>query len=239
MSVYACADLHGRYDLWTKIKNILKPDDTLYFLGDAIDRGEDGYKIMKEMLADPRVTYILGNHEYMMYKVCTTGMEYSPDMDIWLYNNGYPTFQAWDRDGRPIEVIASLVALPTEVYYINKEDVTIILNHAGRNPDVIHKDIHDVVWDREHITTTSSAASDKHYPYLIVHGHTPNEVLEKMIDRAGQPQFIEEDTRIIWYWNNFKVCLDTGAVWTGQTVLFNLDTYQSIVIKEDEKNDND
>ena len=238
MSVYACADLHGRYDLWAKIKNILKPDDTLYFLGDAIDRGEDGYKIMKEMLADPRITYILGNHEYMMYKVCTTGMEYSPDMDIWLYNGGYSTFQSWDKDGRPIDVIADLAALPTEVYYLNKEGVTIILNHAGRNPDIVPKDTHAAVWDREHITTVFSAASDKPCPYLIVHGHTPNEVLEKMINRAGQSQFIEEDTGIIWYWNNLKVCLDTGAVWTGQTVLFDLDTYQSIIIKEDKKNDN-
>ena len=37
MSVYALADLHGQKQLWESIKKYLKPNDILYFLGDAID----------------------------------------------------------------------------------------------------------------------------------------------------------------------------------------------------------
>ena len=37
MSVYATTDLHGRLDLYNKMKAILKPKDRVYFLGDAGD----------------------------------------------------------------------------------------------------------------------------------------------------------------------------------------------------------
>ena len=39
---YVTTDLHGNGLLWRKIKEKLNIDDTLYFLGDAIDRGPDG-----------------------------------------------------------------------------------------------------------------------------------------------------------------------------------------------------
>ena len=49
MKTVAFSDLHGNYNLWTKIKNYYAPDDVLIFLGDACDRGPDGIKIMLEM----------------------------------------------------------------------------------------------------------------------------------------------------------------------------------------------
>ena len=42
----------------------LRPDDTLYILGDVIDRGPDGVKILQDMMARPNVVPILGNHEF-------------------------------------------------------------------------------------------------------------------------------------------------------------------------------
>ena len=63
--VYACSDIHGSLSIWNKIKEILKPNDALYFLGDACDRGFDGWQIIKEMLDDLRVIYIRGNHEQL------------------------------------------------------------------------------------------------------------------------------------------------------------------------------
>ena len=64
--VYAVSDLHGMYGLWEKIKNYIDETDTIYFLGDAADRGPHGIKIMKELFTDKRVKYILGNHEDIM-----------------------------------------------------------------------------------------------------------------------------------------------------------------------------
>ena len=44
----------------------LRPEDTLYILGDTIDRGPDGIKILRQLMDMPNAKMILGNHEYMM-----------------------------------------------------------------------------------------------------------------------------------------------------------------------------
>ena len=38
--IYCITDLHGQYQLLEKIKSYIDATDTLYFLGDAIDRGK-------------------------------------------------------------------------------------------------------------------------------------------------------------------------------------------------------
>ena len=62
--VFAISDLHGMYDLWKQVQETLQSDDILYMLGDAADRGPDGWKIIKEALGDPRVRYAHG------HKIC-------------------------------------------------------------------------------------------------------------------------------------------------------------------------
>ena len=66
MAIYACSDLHGNWELWLEIKKFLKPEDKMFFLGDAADRGDSGWTILKEMLNDKRITYIAGNHDIML-----------------------------------------------------------------------------------------------------------------------------------------------------------------------------
>ena len=49
---FCCTDLHGMWRLWEEIKFYCSPDDTIYFLGDAADRGVDGIRIIKDLLLD-------------------------------------------------------------------------------------------------------------------------------------------------------------------------------------------
>ena len=86
--VYASSDWHGNGELAIKVLNYLQPDDKLYFLGDAIDRGPHGYQIMTQLLEDKRVIYMLGNHEQMMLEAIQHMIKYGLD-------NGY-TFRAID-----------------------------------------------------------------------------------------------------------------------------------------------
>ena len=60
---YAVSDLHGQGQLWEQIKEYIDDTDTLYYLGDAIDRGPDGINIMLDLLKMPNVIYLKGNHE--------------------------------------------------------------------------------------------------------------------------------------------------------------------------------
>ena len=67
--IYVTSDLHG-YPL-KKIKDMLNrvgfsDDDFLFVLGDVIDRGEDGIKILKWMMSQSNMELIMGNHEAMM-----------------------------------------------------------------------------------------------------------------------------------------------------------------------------
>ena len=68
MSNYVMSDVHGQYKSYMKmLKKIdLKAEDTLYVLGDAIDRGPDGIKILNDIMKRPNVELILGNHELLM-----------------------------------------------------------------------------------------------------------------------------------------------------------------------------
>ena len=67
MATYVMSDIHGDYNRYCKILEEIsfKDSDTLYVLGDVIDRGTNGMKILKDMMMRPNVYPILGNHEYM------------------------------------------------------------------------------------------------------------------------------------------------------------------------------
>ena len=64
---YVIADVHGDYEKYTKMLELIQfsEEDELYVLGDVLDRGENGLKILQDMMLRPNVIPILGNHEYM------------------------------------------------------------------------------------------------------------------------------------------------------------------------------
>lgn len=66
---YVCSDLHGQYPVYKAIINKLKGNDKLYILGDVIDRGPDGIKILQDIMKRKekgQVEFLVGNHEVMM-----------------------------------------------------------------------------------------------------------------------------------------------------------------------------
>lgn len=67
MATYVISDIHGMYnkfiELLNKIK--LKETDTLYILGDVLDRGPNPIKTLFEIMSMPNAICMLGNHEDM------------------------------------------------------------------------------------------------------------------------------------------------------------------------------
>jgi serine/threonine protein phosphatase 1 len=65
---YAISDIHGYYDKYTEmLKTInLGDGDSLYIIGDIIDYGDGGVKILQEIMKRENVVPIMGNHEYMI-----------------------------------------------------------------------------------------------------------------------------------------------------------------------------
>ena len=62
---YAVSDIHGCYDKYIQFLRRIdfKESDTLYVLGDMIDRGPDGLKILLDISMHPNIIPFLGNHE--------------------------------------------------------------------------------------------------------------------------------------------------------------------------------
>ena len=69
MGLYVCSDIHGMYDLYLGMLETVQfgDNDHLYILGDMIDRGPDGVKILLDVMQRDNVTCLIGNHEHMMW----------------------------------------------------------------------------------------------------------------------------------------------------------------------------
>ena len=65
------SDLHGCYPAYRQALDRISfsENDTLYVLGDVIDRGKDGIRILQDMMMRVNVIPILGNHEFMAMTV--------------------------------------------------------------------------------------------------------------------------------------------------------------------------
>lgn len=66
--IYVMSDIHGCLNRYRNVlRQIrLRKDDHLYILGDVIDRGPEGLRILRDTMERGNVTLLLGNHEHMM-----------------------------------------------------------------------------------------------------------------------------------------------------------------------------
>ena len=68
--IYVMSDIHGNLRRFNSIMEQinLTDKDTLYVLGDVIDRYPDGIRILRKLMAMDNVKMTIGNHEDMMLK---------------------------------------------------------------------------------------------------------------------------------------------------------------------------
>ncbi|MBQ7535093.1 MAG: fructose-bisphosphatase class III [Stomatobaculum sp.] len=76
---YVCSDIHGQIGLYKEMLAAidLKPEDTLYVLGDVIDRGPGSMEVLKDVMERENAEFFLGNHEFMMLNYFETGGNYT------------------------------------------------------------------------------------------------------------------------------------------------------------------
>lgn len=233
-TTYCFTDLHGMYNLWAQIRDYCKPDDTLIFLGDACDRGNDGLKIIYELLKDPRVTYLKGNHEDILAmvgaEICEGRYE---NKSFWSMNGGDPTIKIFETmDFISQEwLIRKMNNLPQSMWYTNPKGQEIFLCHAGTQIEYSERELQlrgrgsdPYLWDRKHIYFDWPLAAEYLNKY-VVHGHTPVQYLFKNMN-------MEE---IYVYADGHKFDLDIGSFESCKIALFNLDTLEVEKYFYDEK----
>lgn len=235
---YACSDLHGMYNLWEQIKNFCDETDTIYFLGDAVDRGPDGITILQEILADPRIIMLRGNHE-----------DFIVDNDdyMWYVNGGSRTKEAIEAltDVERRRLVKKLKSLPDIMEIDNSEGKHLVLCHAGTDPWMTRRDLERMgrrdpyVWDRLHIRGDWSSKPEFKNVYVI-HGHTPviaEPALAKWMDPRlpGDEEYLAKYApRVSRYCRGHKICIDMGCFCTGRTCLFDIDTFEAVYFESED-----
>ena len=234
MGIYAISDLHGNYELWTKVKEWLKPSDKLFCLGDNIDRGNDGIKIVQDMRNRENTTVLLGNHEDMLIDYLPGSIKYNEISALWFRNGGQPTFDAIKKMSKEeqLDLLEFFRNCPKRIEFVNDNKQTIILCHAGFTPGQEEaaqflyrrgKAGEYLLWNRDHFSDIFTSIDERYNKNTyVVFGHTPVDYLipEKIL--------IDHGYRVHVSAMGHKIDIDLGAAWSNQTCLLDLNTLKPI-----------
>lgn len=176
MATYVLSDIHGLYDKFTKMLELINfnSEDTLYILGDVIDRGPDSIKTLDLIRKNDNMFLLLGNHEQMLLDFFTCDNEL---IDLsnhpWLKRGGASTYnELIEKDPEYLyDLLIYLSELPRYTVIDNY-----VLVHAGlsTNPNVstLEEAIHistddDFLWSRDFIYKDKKIDN-----YTVICGHT-------------------------------------------------------------------
>lgn len=225
---FCVSDLHGMYNLWRQIIDSLDETDTLCMLGDAADRGPNGWKIIKEALRDPRVIYIRGNHDQMLLD---SWFSEWTDNSLWFWNGGYTTFDEIISDNAPDLYLHELAKTKLYGCYENEQGQKIHLSHAGFTP-VIHQEKFPsnqmLLWDRKHFRDKWPKGRENEF---VVHGHS----YCNSKSAFGLILVERNSTNTVGrYCGGHKICIDGRSFLYNQIALLDLDTLKETVFKGEE-----
>ena len=221
------------YDIFEQVNNFIKPDDIVYFLGDATDRGPEGWKLMKAIYEHPNWVYLKGNHEDMMIKAAKTGYGFNRQFNHWFRNGGSVTWEACCTEiGDWLEKIA---ALPIIYRHTNANGDKLLFSHSGYGPWNFEAELEDndiwiiegVLWDRAHFNEDWIGEKDE----IVIHGHTPTVFLIKELVPKDTIDKLEPGA--LWYCGGHKCCIDCGTAFTGCATLMDVDTFEEEIFCEE------
>jgi len=183
--IFAVGDIHGQLtmlkDLVSKIN--YESQDTLIFIGDYIDRGEDSKGVIDYLIQLQKIyncIFLKGNHEEML-------MDYLSGINknLYLYNGGAKTMKDYGPMGVPNNHMDFFRNLKN---YHETEDYIFV--HAGlwiNNETALDKLPNDIIlWVRDEFILSKCDYGKK-----VIFGHTP----------FNNPKVMDN-----------KIGIDTGAV---------------------------
>lgn len=216
--IYAIGDIHGQLTMLRRMFEKMNEDglteaDTVVFLGDYIDRGEDTRGVIDALLAfrerHANTVFLRGNHEQLMLDARTdTPPQLAPragymvwgDITVnWLQNGGFDTLASYGVAG----YLEWWTSIPEEHWGFYEatemEHVTERYHfvHAGLLPPgerwkPYGFDIDPRLWIRDQFLDSEADFDGR----VVVFGHTPQ--------ASGKPLL-----------QHNKIGIDTGAVYEG------------------------
>ncbi len=224
--IYTVSDLHG-FPL-EKFQSYLdeigfSEDDSLYILGDVIDRGADGIKYLRWIRTKKNMKLLLGNHEDMMLRceflfdivteenaemLTSQKLEYHLN---WMHNGGVPTVDAL-RGTRDCEI-------KHLYYYLRRLPLYAEVTAGGRNFVLCHSGMGNFSpekklseYTKRELIWTRPELEDRFFEdgTVTVFGHTPT----MYYSDEFKGKAIVTDT-----WIN----IDAGAAYGNKPMILRLD----------------
>ncbi len=231
------SDIHGCFDKYQAMLRELdfSSRDTLYVLGDVIDRGPDGVKILQDMNARPNVIPILGNHEFtaaiclpwLMEEVTDQSLDKLDETQLaalseWIANGGGPTLRALKELSQEERQDILEYLREMELYAeVDAGGRPFVLVHAGLENFAPGKPLSSYQLS-DFILGRPIMEKDYFSDKFLVFGHTPVRLLRQ---QAGQPL----SDKIFRRGN--QIAIDCGCVFKGgQLGCLCLDTMEEFYV---------
>ena len=218
IATYVISDIHGQYDMFMELldKIKLKDTDTLYILGDILDRGPHPIKTIRKLMEMPNAICMVGNHELMALECLEFLMKEITDMAIeeldeemldnlvtWQYNGSKSTIDEFSQlDSEAKQEVIDFIKEFLIYEEVSINDKNYLLLHAGLgnyspDKDIEDYSLHELIWVR--------ADYDVQYfkDTYVITGHTPTQTIED----NPHPGYI--------YRRNNHIAIDCGASYPG------------------------
>lgn len=245
MAVYAMSDIHGDCVKYFKMLELIhfNENDTLYILGDVIDRQEGSIEILEHMMEHCNIIPILGNHEYMgvqcmqwlLQEITDDSlkeMDYDKIISIsnWFAEGGDITAKEFAklRVERRKEIIDYI--LDFELYSeVEVNGNTFVLVHAGLSNFSPEKDLND--YDVTEMIFERVDYRRAYFPtkYLVT-GHTPTRLIHSFSYGLAYAQFNHFGHNDTIYMKNNHIAIDCGCGYDGKLGCICLDTFEEFYV---------
>ncbi len=226
---YVIADIHGYYESFLRLLEAIhfSDDDTLYVLGDSVDRGPDPIRLLIDLSMRPNVYHIMGNHEFMAL-TCLRKMMVEiteENCETQLDGNDIRSYLHWMRDGGETTVEQFRRLMPEEqealieymeempLYEIVQTDKGIFaLVHAGIADFVPGKALSE--YTETELLFERSDYGRRYFEHaVLVTGHTPVQMLSE-----------EVPPKVLFLTEKNQIAADCGKCYGGRLACICLDT---------------
>jgi len=217
---YVMGDIHGCYAQYRAlIEQIgLRGSDTLYVLGDVVDRGPEPVRVLKDMALRSNVIPLLGNHDYLAMSLLSrlsaeiSEQNYQTQFDETFFGG----FQDWIDDGgqSTLEEFARLTHDEQDdlLDYLGEFSLYEEVRAGGRDYLLVHAGLDNFSPERppddyrpdELLLARADYSRVYFTDKILVTGHTPT----FLIDEACRGKV---------YTGNGHLAVDCGAVY-GETL---------------------